>query len=107
MKTVEEWLTDWHNGKDSIANILIHAQSAAFREGVESVQKWIPVSERLPKEDGRYLILYQYRDSPRLRAFIGDFYRFEQSWSCMLNDTKVVHWMPLPPLPEEQKEKPQ
>lgn len=61
------------------------------------VREWIPVTERLPKEQGYYLVAHQrsrcvaerfyYRDCPDLFVKVaGD---------------PVTHWMPLPEPPKE------
>lgn len=62
----------------------------------EVVREWIPVTERLPKEEGYYLVAHQrsgcvaerfyYRDCPDLFVEVtGD---------------PVTHWMPLPEPPK-------
>lgn len=51
-------------------------------------QRWIPVSERLPKENGTYWICDKYGDVTDLSFIDGEF---------VWND--VTHWMPLPTAP--------
>lgn len=60
-----------------------------------TVQRWIPVTERLPDEDGYYLTLrecgyvgsrYFYKDNPN---------HFTRTHSML------THWMPLPEPPKE------
>lgn len=67
----------------------------------ETVNGWIPVSDRLPDYDGRYLC------NVRSFAFPGTFYvsilKYEHGafieGTCYSDD--VTHWMPLPDSPEE------
>jgi hypothetical protein len=71
------------------------------------MSEWISVKDRLPEQDGKYLLLVQKRHS------IGTFYngyfykstapkRYYKSW---LTENKryvcVTHWMALPDLPKE------
>lgn len=66
-----------------------------------TVQRWIPVMERLPEEDGYYLC------NVRSFAFRGSFYPAMLKYDkggfiegyCYTDD--VTHWMPLPESPEE------
>jgi hypothetical protein len=72
----------------------------------ETMPRWIPVSEGLPKREDhtvlgeRYLVLYDgfYHN-------IDVFYPYSKTWySKFYNVTEhVTHWMPLPPLPKEMK----
>jgi hypothetical protein len=71
---------------------------------VRPKSKWIPISERLPEEDGRYLT---YIVNNRLSyMMICDY--IQQTW-CPDDQTasnNVTHWMPLPnePYKEESEE---
>lgn len=65
--------------------------------------KWIPVTERLPEADGRYLC------NIRMFSFPGRFYQAVLPCSkygfiegCVYTND-VTHWMPLPEPPEEVK----
>ena len=75
--------------------------SAALREQEE--KRWIPVTERLPGNEGTYLV-YTERGS----VFASHFYtekRFasgyvrEPQWS-QRGTVKVTHWMPMPQPPK-------
>jgi hypothetical protein len=72
--------------------------------GLESMIKWIPVSERLPEEDNRYLIVYSRVIKGELgmsRIYVSDYDACNSKWINLFNDVKVTHWLPLPPLPED------
>ena len=63
-----------------------------------TVQKWIPVSERLP-ESGEYVMVYDTRD-----GWIGLWEFSGVAWydnSCQAwGIDEVTHWMPLPEAPK-------
>ena len=70
----------------------------------EAAQGWIPVSERLPEKDGKYLICtnWDYLDV--------DVYRWADGWNCTrridgkvdredeIDGANIIAWMPLPEL---------
>ena len=76
------------------------ARLEAERDALRAAQRWIPVGERLPDEEGRYAILYSHSGKSRLTPFIGDFDPVDQVWRCGLCDESITHWMPLPATPE-------
>lgn len=91
------------NGKTIVSAAIIADHLAA--NGV-TVQRWIPVSERLPDRNGRYLCRYVFNDHYDMS--------FEQVISYYATDKKphfqnegdglgmkVTHWMPLPEPPRE------
>lgn len=65
--------------------------------------KWIPVSERMPEEGGRYWCYVEEQNS------LG---KSHYQWNCSWNGDvwsdkeltgRVTHWMPLPAAPQEVK----
>ncbi len=85
-----------------------------------TVQKWIPVTERLPEQDGKYLVcknlfgdvyiktVWFAKDARKVDKF--DFRcRWKNVWYDYDNEWghyevgAVTHWMPLPEPPEEVK----
>lgn len=77
--------------------------------------KWISVTERLPEENGRYLVRYKrdivldytevHDDEVRImRFFVGTGWRYPflcQPELRAAEQQTVTHWMPLPILPSE------
>lgn len=63
-----------------------------FREAADRIaeleQPWIPVSERLPLEDGRYLVIFDSGD-----RWICE---FDGVRGFHLSTTTAKSWMPLP-----------
>ena len=62
-----------------------------------TIQKWIPVTERLPEKKGNYL---GFTGS----TFMVGYYKGNGIWWIWLDDREgenlFTHWMPLPPAPE-------
>lgn len=81
-----------------------------------TVQKWIPVSERLPDKNGRYLAFLKYVKCTMILNFALDFIEHdeyglltEKKKSCfyycdddweLIEVPEVTHWMPLPQPPK-------
>ena len=96
--------TEW--GRGVKAAILAEKQTeTALVEAIaelEAAQRWIPVSERLPKENAPVLVLTvlggMFVDFIHGKSVVTgnpDFYE--------LDIEDVTHWMPLPKLPEVQE----
>lgn len=68
-----------------------------------TVQRWIPVTERLPEKEGRYLCVKRIGKSGAVYVTMmnGDSYGF--SMEHIYTD-EVTHWMPLPEPPKEDAE---
>ena len=75
-----------------------------------TIQKWIPVTERLPEEEELVLILC--KNGARFVGYCGKQYcDYERRWriKTALNSTKllnlgrVTHWMPLPEPPSGER----
>ncbi|HDE1200362.1 TPA: DUF551 domain-containing protein [Klebsiella pneumoniae] len=64
--------------------------------------KWIPVSERMPEDDGHYLVwanaslIDGYCDHLAIATYQGGEWSNEFNWL-------VTHWMPMPAAPQEVK----
>ena len=83
-----------------------------------TVQKWIPVTERLPEEDGYYLVAKKIFNNSILQEVLSfakdgrkvDKYDFHREWKNVwhyydsewghLTIDDVTHWMPLPEPPK-------
>lgn len=106
-----------HLGKEYLERLTTIADYL-IANGV-TLQRWIPVTERLPEDDGKYLI---YRQTPfgARYTIIGfakngrkvDEYDFQEdsknvwySYDCefgyIIHDS-VTHWMPIPTPPKEE-----
>ena len=84
-------------------------------EGIEALEMaikaleqtgWIPVSERLPEEDGAYLVTTKWKGSYSGDVYIETnmaMYREQtKEWDCV----DVIAWMPLPqPYKAESEDK--
>lgn len=84
-KVLDEWW--WEEKIKRIADHLI-------MNGV-TVQEWIPVAERLPEEEGLYLVAV-VNDHER-RYSKTAWYHGHGNWFL---HQKVTHWMPLPRPPK-------
>lgn len=58
------------------------------------IPEWIPVSERMPDENGAYQV-WNGKHVGAVPFFFGSF-------QC-INPEQVTHWMPLPAAPQEVK----
>ena len=97
---------------DRIANMNTHI--LALQKEIENlrgqVPRWIPVMERRPEQDGKYLCVYSFRtmdDSPARMSFpsVLDYYATDPVPHFQhegVNEMHVTHWMPLSlPIPIE------
>lgn len=75
------------DGDNYRANRIIDAAD----DYAEEQSRWIPVSERLPEEDGKYICTIDVYDRDR----IVDFVTYNQNLGWYVHN--VTAWMPLPP----------
>ena len=79
----------------------------------EDVPGWVSVDEREPTEEGRYVVIYSYKDKFS-RMFIGDYYIAPDGkghWSATGDGTVITHWLdnmipifvPVPNPPGERR----
>lgn len=117
---ISKFLTPTQTGSNRLTIEIHHGEIAdhLIANGV-TVQKWIPVTERLPEEDGQYLVFRDYEYLPikqcgfakNLRALSkwdfawlhkdrGGFYGYDSEYGYH-EVGYVTHWMPLPEPPKE------
>lgn len=100
------------------------ATELAYKHGYEKgyaagKPKWIPVSERLPENDGKYLVLkalgehrwhdvFRFaKDGRKVNKYDFDsnwqnvWFIYDSEWGYITTDN-VTHWMPLPEPPKEE-----
>ena len=82
----------------------LESENKALREQV----RWIPVSERLPKNGGAVLCRYDNVYENRVATFWmdggGSIHFGSQFDADGKGSQPATHWMPLPPLPQETGE---
>lgn len=83
----------------------------ACRMGMEALErmKWIPCSERLPEQEGTYIVVTnkvkpvvttaRFYDARDLRDYKGNVFGHDDAH--FQANRYVTHWMPLPEPPEE------
>ena len=121
---IEELQKDLERSKDFEAFWQHEAEEALkkFQVAIGSKPKWIPVTERLPEEDGKYLTVYKLNTIPpipwievcwfakNLRKV--DKYEFpKKKPGFYKNDSEygyfevsgITHWMPLSEPPKEEQ----
>ena len=82
------------------------------------MDRWISVSEKLPDQDGNYLVFQKYfygtcittlrfaKDGRKVdrydfeREWKNVWYRYDSEWGHITIDN-ITHWMPLPEPPKE------
>lgn len=67
----------------------------------EIIPGWIPVSERLPEEGGRYWCYVEEQNSLGKSHYQWNCSWNEGAWSDKALTGRVTHWMPLPTAPQE------
>ena len=70
-----------------------------------TIQKWIPVSERLPDTFGTFIVAVRIPTRKRTYSDSADFDPFAKKWTPSLywgKGMNVTHWMPLPEPPKEE-----
>jgi hypothetical protein len=92
---------EWMN-TDYIDNVVIESFFAGIKHTREA--QWIPVSERLPEESGRYLCYVKEINDLGISYFQWNcaFNKNDNSWSDKLVRMEVTHWQPLPEPPKSK-----
>ena len=76
------------------------ARRMSHLTGGDFLMDWIPVTERLPDKNGKYLCSIQsnFKRKKIMRISTTDFESGINRWSpdCMAFKDRVIAWMPLP-----------
>lgn len=100
----------------------LEADNDNLCERIKDLSKWIPVTERLPEENGKYLTVFTINTIPprpvmEVCCFAKDlykvdkydfqdkkrkpgFYQYDSEWG-FFEMSDISHWMPLPPPPKD------
>jgi hypothetical protein len=87
--------------------------AVAFEMAIEALKgnQWVSVEERLPEEDGRYLVVLRKRKDgeetveTRIMRFLDSAWKYPHFVPEWLNNEiiqVVTHWMPLPEPPAQK-----
>jgi hypothetical protein len=97
------------------------AYKRGYEDGKQDALKWISVKERLPGEDGKYLVFEQScgRTCTAVLRFAKDarkvdkydfkdrwknaWYEYDSEWGHYTVNS-VTHWMPLPEQPKQEQQ---
>lgn len=85
-------LSELDNGDDAVS-YLTQNDVNWLKENIKALEqelKWIPVTERLPDNSGRYWVNYSL-------GYVGIAHYYESvlKWGCTTTE-RIVAWMPLP-----------
>ena len=91
-------------GKDCSKNCIECTADHMISNGV-TIQKWIPVTERLPDTFGTFIVAVRIPTRKRKYSDSADFDPFTKKWTPSLfwgKGMDVTHWMELPEPPKEE-----
>ena len=88
MQNVRSRSSAWDTNKDVADYLIAH--------GV-TIQKWIPVTERLPEKGGSYLVF-----SSKSKTVFTAHYWLGDRWANRANGQFITHWMEMPMPPKEK-----
>ena len=71
----------------------------AVLKKLQPAQRWIPVTERLPEEEGLYLVAGDFPPGAEVHTRYFNVLHDRSVWSGTMTD-KVKWWMPIPKPPE-------
>jgi hypothetical protein len=84
----------------------VHAQSEldnAVAALKQALPQWVSIEDRLPEEDGEYLVYVKWLNSLAEWVLEQMLWNFEDGKWGEDEDVIITHWMPLPPPPESEE----
>ncbi len=71
--------------------------------GGDIVNEWIPLTDRFPPRDDRYLVFAPSSDRDKPMILIAWFHPDSKKWSLILEiwSAAITHWMEVPGPPKE------
>ena len=117
MEKLVELLTEFYGCDPMYYDVNAFAIADHLIANGVTVQEWTPVTERLPQEDGSYLVTINSFNGLKyidVRLFAKDgeivdkyelagqenvWYYYDSEWGYISIDS-VTHWMPLPEMPK-------
>ena len=96
MKTIKSAAIEWIENESISRNS--YDVERAFFAGASFVQRWIPVEEELPTEQGLYLVKCKTSYPKNCDVVVAEFYEDNQTFyyessDCPIND--ATHWRPI------------
>lgn len=93
-------IEDWKNDFKGYVNALNIPRDdyngiMAYIDELPSADRWIPCSERLPEENGLYLVTERYKNCTDITIRFFYILEDEPTWA-VVKQTEVVAWMPMP-----------
>ena len=106
-QSVKNWLAKWEGYIDH--DLIARMQCRVIDiPSAQSEQRWIPCSERLPEDNGNYLVTYIYKDDEKGTdepyAISDMFLPWKGAFATEEPTDKAQAWMPLPDPWEEEDE---
>ena len=95
-KIVADSIVDEESFQNADTGLVLYYMDRIL-EALEKACGWIPVSERLPEEDGMYLITAQV-----LSKFEVQYVFYQKDLELFICNGISVAWMPLPEPPKEE-----
>ena len=98
MNTIEGMIEDLERKDTYIGGCTTKGELIITLRKLQQQPRWIPVSEKLPEENGYYLVTIKwkgkYSGTVYIETDVVEYDKKIKKWIC--GDGKVIAWMPLP-----------
>ena len=93
MKSIEEFKFEYVDNLEDKGILtkmdIIEQNLNAIDAGIEFTQRWIPVEEELPTEQGHYLVKVKNSFPKNCNVIVCEFYEDNQKFYCEYSDSPV------------------